>query len=271
MTSGPRRVRAAFDVAASEGRTALITYHLAGFPTAPDSLAAAEAALSAGSDLLEIGVPFSDPMADGPTIADAGRVALAGGAGLDSARELVAELRARGHDQPIFVMTYLNPLMAAGLEGTVRALHAAGADGLIVPDLPAAADPALERLLAAESMAISFLVAPNTPAPRLETAITRSTGFVYVVPVFGVTGERTRLAESARPLVEAVRRAAAGRAPVAAGFGLSSRDQVAALAPAADGVIVGSALVTALRDGGVDQLARLIGSLAEGTRRAGQG
>ena len=114
-------------------------------------------------------MPFSDPLADGPTIADAGRVALAAGGGLPSAERLVAALRKRGHDQPILVMSYLNPLLAAGEHETLLALRAAGADGLIVPDLPAHASPRLERLAASLGLAISFLVAPNTPPDRSRT------------------------------------------------------------------------------------------------------
>src|SRR5687768_14580113 len=142
-------IRRAFEAAAADGRTALIAYILSGYPSGTDALAAAEAALASGADMLEIGVPFSDPMADGPTIAEAGRASLAAGGGLASALGLVTDLRARGHEQPLMVMTYLNPLLAAGEPATLRALREAGADGLIVPDLPAGADSRLERLAAA--------------------------------------------------------------------------------------------------------------------------
>ena len=188
--NGRKRIRAAFDSAAAEGRTALIAYILAGYPTEADGLAAAEAALTAGADILEVGVPFSDPLADGPTIAEAGRVALAAGGGIASAQRLVASLRRRGHDAPVLVMSYLNPLQAAGEHETLEALRAAGADGLIVPDLPAGALPRLERLAWSLGLAISFLVAPNTPPERIDQAIEASTGFLYVVPLFGVTGAR---------------------------------------------------------------------------------
>lgn len=263
--NGPQRIRRAFEAAAAENRTALIAYVLAGYPDEAGGLAAAEAALAGGADILEVGVPFSDPLADGPTIADAGRVALAAGGGLASAQRLVAELRERGHDVPVLVMSYLNPLLAAGEHETLLALRAAGADGLIVPDLPAGASPGLERLAASLGLAISFLVAPNTPPDRVEAAIAASTGFLYVVPLFGVTGAREAVATGARELVASMRDRAAERVPVAAGFGLSSRDQVAALAPVADGLIIGSALVAAMGEGGAPALAALVGDLARGT------
>ena len=264
--NGPARVRRAFEAAAADNRTALVAYVLAGYPTESDGLAAAEAALAAGADILEIGVPFSDPLADGPTIADAGRVALAAGGGLPSARRLVASLRERGQAAPVLVMSYLNPLLAAGEHETLSALQACGADGLIVPDLPAGASPRLERLAASLGLAISFLVAPNTPPDRVEAAIEASTGFVYVVPLFGVTGAREAVATGAGELIASVRSRAAGRVPVAAGFGLGSPQQVAALAPAADGLIIGSALVAAMRDGGVRRMSALVASLAVATR-----
>ena len=266
---GADRIRASFESAGTGGRTALIAYILAGYPSEADSLAAADAALAAGADMLEIGVPFSDPMADGPTIAEAGRIALAGDGGLPSAIALVARLRERGHEQPLMVMTYLNPLIATGAAVTLRAVRKAGADGLIVPDLPAGADRHLERLAASSRLAMSFLVAPNTPPRRVEAAVVASTGFVYVVPLFGVTGARESLAAGARELIGAVRERSAGRAPVAAGFGLQTGAQVAELAPVADGLIVGSALVAALRDGGPKALGELVASLVAGTARRG--
>ncbi|MDQ3349887.1 MAG: tryptophan synthase subunit alpha, partial [Acidobacteriota bacterium] len=161
----------------------------------------------------------------------------------------------------------LNPLLAAGEHETLHALRAAGADGLIVPDLPSGASPRLERLAAALGLAISFLVAPNTSAARIETAVKASTGFLYVVPLLGVTGARDAVASGAGELMASVRKRAAGRAPVAAGFGLSTAEQVTALAPAADGLIIGSALVAAMRDGGAPALGSLVRKLANATER----
>jgi tryptophan synthase alpha chain len=254
---GSARIRAAFAGARGEGRAAFIGYVVAGYPTQKIAAEAARAVLDAGADILEIGVPFSDPMADGPLIAAASRVSLEAGGGLQAAVQLAGQLRSDGMDQPLMVMSYLNPLLAHGMEEALEAFSAAGVDGLIVPDLPVDEDPAFERAVADHGLGISFLVAPNTPRDRLERAVLGSTAFVYVVPLFGVTGARDTLATAAPALIDRIATASAGRAPVAAGFGISAPDQVAQLAAVADGVVVGSALVRALADENGDGLARL--------------
>lgn len=265
---GARRVRDAFARAAADGRTALVAYVVAGHPDADQSLAAGEAALESGADLLEIGVPFSDPVADGPVIAAAGHAAVAAGGGIDSALRLAGRLRERGHDQPLLAMGYLNPLVARGRARTLRELAGAGVDGLIVPDLPAGEDAQLEREVAAAGLGICFLVTPNTAPARLERAIRSSTGFVYVVPLFGVTGARDEVAASAGTLLERVVRASARRVPVAVGFGISRPEHVRELGRHADGVIVGSAVVATLERDGPEGVGRLIAGLAAATGQA---
>jgi tryptophan synthase alpha chain len=265
--NGAPRIRHAFERARTDGHPAFIAYLMAGHPDQERSLAAAEAALAAGADLLEVGVPFSDPLADGPVIAAAGRDAIAAGGGLDSARRLAAALRERGHHQPLLAMSYLNLLIAAGPDPSLHRLAAAGIDGLIVPDLPAGEDPAFERLARDSGLGISFLMAPNTAPARREATIAASSGFVYVVPLLGVTGARDRVAEGARRLLAEVRAVAAGRAPVVAGFGISSEEQVAELAGVADGLVVGSALVSALAAGGPAAVGDLVSRLAGAARR----
>lgn len=261
---GAAHVRAAFASAADARRAAFIAYVMAGFPNDDGATDAGEAALRSGADLLEVGVPFSDPLADGPVIAEAGRVALAHGGGLDSAVRMAAALRSRGLEQPILAMTYLNPLLAAGLESTLTRFAGAGCDGLILPDLPAGEMPAFERAAADHGLALTFLVAPNTAPDRLERAIRASTGFLYVVPLFGVTGVRDQLAAGADALLRRVHEAAAGRVPVAAGFGISTPEQARELATVADGVVVGSALVAAMRDTGATAVGELVGQLLTG-------
>ncbi len=265
-SGGPARVRAMFRAAAAAQRPAFVAYILAGFPTDDAATDAAEAALRCGADMLEVGIPFSDPLADGPVIADAGRVALAHGGGFDSAVRMIAALRKRDLDQPIMAMSYLNPLLAGGAERALQRLEDAGADGLIFPDLPAGEMPAFERAAADHGLALTFLVAPNTAAERLEAAINASTGFLYVVPLLGVTGAREQLAPGAAALLARVRDAAKGRVPVAAGFGISTPDQARELGAAADGVVVGSALVAAMRDAGPDVVGELVARLAGATR-----
>jgi len=262
---GGARIRAAFASAAEDGRSALVAYVMAGFPRETDAIAAGDAALRCGADLLEVGVPFSDPLADGPVIAEAGRAALRGGGGLDSAIRMVAALRAHGHHRPILAMTYLNPLLALGADAALHRLAQTGCDGLIVPDLPAGEMPGFERSATDHGLALVFLVAPNTAPPRLEAAIRASTGFLYVVPLLGVTGAREQLAIGAAALLERVRRAAAGRLPVAAGFGISTPQQAAEMAASADGIVVGSALVAAMRDGGPAAVGDLVSRLSTAT------
>ncbi len=264
-TDGAARVRAAFSSATDAGRSAFVAYVMAGYPSDHVGTDAGEAALRCGADILEVGVPFSDPLADGPVIAEAGRVALSHGGGFDSAVRMIASLRERGLDQPILAMSYLNPLLAVGADVALRRLAGAGCDGLILPDLPAGEMPGFERSAADHRLALTFLVAPNTAPARMEAAINASTGFLYVVPLLGVTGARDRLADGATALLARVHEAAAGRLPVAAGFGISTPEQARALAGVADGIVVGSALVAATGEGGPgavgDLVARLSGAV----------
>lgn len=261
---GGRRVRDAIARATDAGRPALITYLMAGYPDEATAIEAADAALRAGADLLEIGVPFSDPVADGPVIAVAGHAAVAAGAGVDTVVRTVAALRERGHVQPILAMGYLNPMVARGARGTLAELADAGVDALIVPDLPAGEDPQLERDVANAGLGIAFLVTPNSTAARLEAAIGASTAFLYVVPLYGVTGARDRVATTTVPLLERIRTAASGRLPIGVGFGVSRGDHVRELAVAADAVIVGSAVVAAIDAGGPPGVADLVSELAAG-------
>lgn len=267
LLAGARRVRDAFARAAAEDRRVLVTYLMAGYPDAATAIEASSAALDAGADLLEIGVPFSDPVADGPVIAAAAHAAVAAGAGAETAIQAVKALRERGHDQPILAMGYLNPIVARGLERTLAEFREAGVDGLIVPDLPAGEDPGLERLVADAGLGMCFLVTPNSSPARLEAAVRASTVFLYVVPLYGVTGARERVATTTVPLVERIRRTVDGRLPVAVGFGVSSAEHVRELAPVADGIIVGSAVVAALDADGAQGVATLVKELAAATTR----
>lgn len=265
---GARRVREAFAAADRAGRRPLVAYLMAGYPDATTGVDAAAEALSSGADLLEIGVPFSDPVADGPVIAAAGHAAVAAGAGVETVLDAVRELRRRGHAQPILAMGYLNPIVARGRSRTLHELREVGVDGLIVPDLPAGEDAQLEREVSDAGLGIAFLVTPNSSPARLERAIRASTAFLYVVPLYGVTGARERVAATTIPLLERIRVVADGRVPVAVGFGISKPEHVHELTAAADGVIVGSAIVSALDDGGPTAVGRLVRELSGATEFA---
>jgi len=267
LPRGASRVRAAFAGADAAGRTALIAYLVAGHPDDQTSLAAATAALDGGADVLEIGIPFSDPVADGPVIAAAGQAAVAAGGGLASAGRLIAALRAAGRKEPLLAMGYMNPLVAQGARTALDDLASAGADALIIPDLPAGEDTQLERLVAHAGLGICFLVSPNTLPPRVERAIRASTAFLYVVPLFGVTGARDQVATTALPFLRRIRTVTDGRVPVAVGFGVSRPEHVRELGAAADGVIVGSAVVAALEEGGPARVRDLVALLANATSR----
>jgi tryptophan synthase alpha chain len=239
------RVRAAFATAAAAGRAAFVPYLTAGYPDA-ERAAAAAAALARHADLLEIGLPFSDPLGDGPTIQRASEAALAAGATTGATFDLVRRLRAHS-GVPIALMTYYNPVYAyRGPAGTgeaafVRDARAAGVDALILPDLPP--DEGADLIAAARThdLATVFLVAPTSTDERLARVTSACTGFVYAVSVTGVTGARDGVPDEVAGLVERTRRV--GGLPVAVGFGVANAATAARVAALADGVVVGSALV----------------------------
>jgi tryptophan synthase alpha chain len=226
-----------------KGHPGFVGYLMAGYPSREGSLDAMRALARAGADLIELGVPYADPMADGPVIreaAEAARAAAPGGFGLAETIELAAEFIATTPDAPpIALMTYLNPLMRMGLPVAAQALRDAGVGGVIVPDLPP--EMAAPWLAASQGIDTVFLVAPTSTPERLAKVGQLSRGFVYCVSSTGVTGER---AEMPAELSDLVRRVKANtQLPVAVGFGVSTPEQAAAVASVADGVIVGSALV----------------------------
>ena len=243
--SGASRLTAAFP----QGRAALITYLMAGFPDRATSLESLVAAARAGADIIELGVPYGDPLADGPVIAEAARVAREqeGGFGLAESIALAGEFIATAEDgsaPPVVLMTYLNPLMRFGLPRAADAMRAAGIAGVIVPDMP----PEAARPWLAVSAGIDtvFLAAPTSTDERLAVVAGASSGFVYCVSTTGVTGERASMAAGVAGLVDRVRAHTA--LPVAVGFGVSGPSQAAEVAQVADGVIVGSAIVKRQRD-----------------------
>ena len=243
------------------GRAALIPYLTAGFPTATASLEALQRVAAAGADLIEVGVPFSDPLADGPTIQRSSEVALAQGMTLAGVLDLV---RRAALPVPVVLMTYVNPVLAYGAARLLGDAAAAGVAGLLLTDVPAGADPALEQAVAASTLDLIRLVAPTTPPDRLQQAVGGGGGFVYLISRLGVTGARARVPEDLGVQVARVR--AATTLPVAVGFGISTAAQVRETARLADGVVVGSALVEALAAGGPAGAERLVRELAQAAR-----
>jgi tryptophan synthase alpha chain len=247
MIAGEEAIRAAFDAAKAEGRAALMPYMMAGFPDREAGLAVAAAYADAGADLVELGVPYSDPLADGPTIHSADTRALAEGATLRTALETCESIADK---LPVVLMVYTNMVLAHGGGAQFAKLaRAAGAAGAIIPDLPLGEDEGIRDAFTAEGLATVPLVAPTTPAARRAELCRVAKGFVYVVSTVGTTGERGELPPELASLVAATK-ADAGETPVAVGFGIGTAAHAAEVGKAADGVIIGSRLVRAAEEGG---------------------
>ena len=241
------RIGRAFADARSEDRAAFIPYLTAGFPNDEEFLSAARELLEV-ADLMEVGLPFSDPLGDGPTIQRSSQKALEAGVTPERTLALVAKLRAHT-DKPLLVMTYYNPVYTfPGGEGAfVRDLRAAGADGVILPDLPPEEAEGLIPVAREVGLDTIFLVAPTSTEARLRKVTSACRGFVYAVSITGVTGARDAVGEEVPELVERVR--AVSDLPVAVGFGVSSAATARPVAKTADGVVVGSAIVRLLEEG----------------------
>jgi tryptophan synthase alpha chain len=268
-TPGAARIAEAFRRAGAANRAALIPYVVAGYPDAAGSLAAAVAAIDAGADLLEVGLPYSDPLADGATLQRASGVALRAGATLGRSVALLAEIAAARPGIPLVPMCYANQLLAGGGGATAsRRLADAGASGVIVADLTPDEGAPFEAACRDAGIALVYLVAPTTPADRRRAIAARTGGFLYTVSLVGVTGARASLPPEVGRYVRAVK--SASPVPMAVGFGVSRPAHVRALVRAgADGVIVASALIDALGSDGRDTagLGRLVERLrAEAAR-----
>jgi tryptophan synthase alpha chain len=244
--TGAQRIAAAF--AAARGRAALMPYLMGGFPDVERSVAIGIAYAEAGADLVELGVPFSDPLADGPVIHAAGTRALAAGATVHAVVEAGARI---AEHVPVVLMCYANPLLARGPERFCGELAARGISGLIVPDLPLEESAAMLAACDAAGLALVPLVAPTSSDDRLAAIGRKARGFIYTVSVVGTTGERGGVADGVDGLLARVK--AHSPVPVALGFGISTPQQAAApAAPGADGVIVGSRLVRAVAEAADD-------------------
>lgn len=247
------------------GSGALIGYLPVGYPNLEESIEAAVAIVENGVDILELGLPYSDPVMDGTVIQEATQKALANGFRLSDGFTAVAAITARV-SAPVLVMTYWNPVMQYGVERFADDFLAAGGAGLITPDL--IPDEAQDWIAASTRTGLDrvFLAAPSSTDARLKQAVELSSGFVYAVSTMGITGARADVDSAARALVSRLREA--GSTSACVGVGISTGDQVREVLQYADGAIVGSALVKALADGGVDAVARTAAALAAGTKLA---
>jgi tryptophan synthase alpha chain len=249
--TGVERIAAAFDTTRSEGRAALMPYMMAGYPDRESSLAIADAYADSGADLIELGVPFSDPLADGPTIHAAATAALEAGSSFATALEVCRSVADR---VPVVLMVYANMVLARGGPAEfARFAAAAGAAGAIVPDMPLEEAAETREALAGAGLALVPLVAPTTPPERRARICSAAAGFVYLVSTVGTTGERESIPAGLGDLVTATKRDA--RVPVAVGFGIGTPGQAARVGAVADGVIVGSRLVRAAGEAGSPEFA----------------
>ncbi len=260
------RIGEAFAAARTDGRAAFVAYLTASYPDDDRCVAAAEAVLR-HADMLEIGLPFSDPLGDGPVIQRASEAALARGASSEKTLAIVRRLRAVTA-KPLLIMSYYNPIYCypGGEAAFVRAAKAAGADGLILPDLPPDEGGELIEAARSEELDTVFLVAPTSTPERLRLVTNACRGFVYAVSVTGVTGARADVPAAVADLVAATK--AVTDLPVAVGFGVGNKASAARVARFADGVVVGSAIVSALGDGkDLRDLEALAADLADGCAR----
>jgi len=239
------RIGARFATLRREGKKAFVAFVSAGDPSLDRTVEVALELERGGVDVLELGVPFSDPLADGPVIQRASERALRRGTTLAGVLDVVRRIR-RVSELPLLLFTYVNPLLRYGLARAAAEAHESGADGVLVTDLPPEEADEWVDTAGAAALDTIFLVAPTSPDERLRRVAQASRGFVYAISRMGVTGERDALSSDARPLVERLK--ALTSEPVALGFGLSTPEQVASAAQAADGVVVGSALVRFLEE-----------------------
>jgi tryptophan synthase alpha chain len=241
----------------SQGKRALVCYVTAGHPEVAQSLTLLRELEHAGADVIEVGVPFSDPLADGPVIQSSSQQALANGVTYGRVLELIAEARP---SIPVVVFSYLNPILAAGPQALSRA-RAAGAAGILITDLPVGADPARERWFGESGLAFIRLVAPTTPTERMAEIARHGSGFVYLISRLGVTGARAELPADLPATIDRLRTATT--LPICVGFGISRPEHAAAIGERADGIVVGSALVAAAGKS-VSEAVALVRSLRKG-------
>jgi tryptophan synthase alpha chain len=267
MVPSPTRIDRQFARLKAQGKKAFVTYIMAGDPDFETSLAVMKGLPAAGVDIIELGMPFTDPMADGPTIQLAGQRALEGGQTLARTLAMAAEFRKADQTTPIVMMGYYNPIYSRGVDRFLQDAQAAGVDGLIVVDLPPEEDD--ELCLPAQAAGLNFirLATPTTDAKRLPKVLTNTSGFVYYVSITGITGAGAAAAGDVGPEVARIK--AATDLPVIVGFGITTPEAAAAIAGVADGCVVGSAIVKEIGAGKpVQDVLDFVARLAAGAHSA---
>jgi tryptophan synthase alpha chain len=257
--TGVEAVAAMFAAAKAQNRAAFLPYYMIGYRSYEESIDVIEAMAREGVDGFEIGLPFSDPLADGPVNQAAAQVALANGMTTARCLDAVRELRRRGVTQPFLLMGYINPILSYGIDNFVRDLREAGANGLIVPDMPLEESWPIAAACAREGLAIVTFIAPTSGLDRARMACETATGFVYVLTVIGITGARADLPPDLTDFIHGLR-TVSGDTRLVLGFGISTPEQARRVASIMDGFIVGSALVRA-GAGGVEPVRALASSL----------
>lgn len=260
------RLRARLDACRADGRAALVVYLTAGDPDAAQAVDVVAAVAAAGADVIELGVPFSDPSADGPAIQAAMQRALAAGGGLHQTLAIIAAARARGVTAPIVLFGYYNPIFVMGVDRFAAAAAEAGVDAVLTVDLPVDELDELRLPLAAHDVGVIPLLAPTSTPERIARVRAVDPAFVYYISLTGVTGARFDAARLSADRIDAIR-AAAG-APVVVGFGIKTADDVRAVAPLADGVVIGSAIVDRIGSAPAGQAAPAVGSFVAELRAA---
>ncbi len=243
------RITDKFRELADKGETALICYVVAGYPNMATSKQVIDALVNGGADMIEVGIPFSDPIADGPTIQAASNIALKNGMTPEKGLNLVRVLRKKHPNLPILAMTYYNILVRPGIEKFMYDSKQCGLDGFILPDLPVEEADIYTSAASRLNLATVFLVSPNTTDTKLRQIVTNTTGFLYVVSVYGITGARNSFQKYTLNTIRAVKHVAGPRVPVAVGFGISTPAHAKSMiAAGAEAVIIGSALINKISD-----------------------
>jgi tryptophan synthase alpha chain len=263
------RIAEKFRELAEKGEGALICYVIAGYPDTGTSKQVINALVNGGADIIEVGIPFSDPIADGPTIQTASNAALRKGMTPEKALHLVRSVRRQHPSLPLFAMTYSNILVRAGIEEFMSESKQCGLDGFILPDMPIEEADTYSLTASKLNLATVFLVSPNTPEARLRKIVASTTGFLYVVSVYGITGARDSFQKYTLDTIRVVKQVSEAKVPVAVGFGISTPAHVKSMiAAGAEAVIIGSALINKISDGSGKKMLQDLRNFARSMKKA---